>query len=86
MTSTNHATKSRRNSAGNVPRTWSLGQKKTIQAALFLEIARELDEKELEIESSYVRLNAIEEEFRDIVGIEEVGNQRSQSHPSSRPR
>ena len=49
--------------------SWSLLEKKTIQAALFLEIARELDEKELEIECSYARLNAIEDEFRDILGI-----------------
>lgn len=46
-------------------------QKETIQAALFLEIARELDEKEREIESSYAHLDAIEREFRDILGIED---------------
>ena len=56
---------------GKCPPELEPAQKKTIQAALFLEIARELDEKELEIESSYARLNAIELEFRDILGIED---------------
>ena len=46
-------------------------QKEIIQAALFLEIARELDEKELEIESGYADLSAMEQEFRDIVGIDD---------------
>ena len=56
---------------GKCPPELEPSQKKTIQAALFLEIARELDEKELELESSYARLNAIELEFRDILGIED---------------
>ena len=42
---------------------------KIFQAAVFLEIARELDEKELELEGSYVQLNALEREFRGILGI-----------------
>ncbi len=52
-------------------------QKEIVQAALFLEIARELDEKELEIQSGYARLNAIEEEFRDILGIEDEESERA---------
>jgi hypothetical protein len=43
--------------------------RKIFQAAVFLEIARELDEKELELEGSYVELNALEREFRGILGI-----------------
>lgn len=46
-------------------------QNQIVQASLFLEMARELDQKELEIESGYDRLNAIEQEFRDILGIED---------------
>lgn len=46
-------------------------QKEIVQAAIFLEMARELDEKELELAEGYDRLGAIEREFRDILGIEE---------------
>jgi hypothetical protein len=47
------------------------------QAAVFLEIARELDEKELEIESGYDRLGAMEQEFRDVLGIEDDESERA---------
>ncbi len=53
-------------------------QKETIQAALFLEIARDLDEKELEIEAGYAHLNAMELEFRDILGIEDEQSQSAE--------
>ena len=56
---------------GKRPKDMDPAQKKTTQAAVFLEIARELDEKELELESSYAHLNEIEQEFRDIVGIDD---------------
>ncbi|MGA2401065.1 MAG: hypothetical protein ABSG91_05080 [Syntrophobacteraceae bacterium] len=56
---------------GKLPPDVDPAQKETIQAALFLEIARELDEKERDLESSYAHLNAIEREFRDILGIED---------------
>ncbi|MGC8490309.1 MAG: hypothetical protein ACP5SH_01105 [Syntrophobacteraceae bacterium] len=46
-------------------------QKEIVRAAIFLEMARELDEKELELAEGYDRLGAIEREFRDILGIEE---------------
>ncbi len=52
-------------------------QKEIVQAALFLEIARELDEKELEIASSYAHLNAAEQECRDILGIEDEESDRA---------
>lgn len=42
---------------------------KILQAAVFLEIARELDEKEMELEGNFVELNALEGEFRGILGI-----------------
>ena len=51
-----------------------------LQAALFLEIARELDEKELEIQSGYARLNSIEREFRDILGIENDESGRAETN------
>ena len=56
---------------GSCPPDLDPAQKEIVQAAIFLEIARELDEKELEIASSYAYLNAIEQEFRDILGIED---------------
>jgi hypothetical protein len=43
--------------------------RKIFQAAVFLEIARELDEKELELEGNYVQINELEREFRGILGI-----------------
>jgi hypothetical protein len=42
-----------------------------VQASLFLEMARELDEKELEIQAGFDRVNTVEQEFRDILGIED---------------
>ncbi len=56
---------------GKRPPEMDAEEKEIIQAAVFLEIARELDEKELELESNYTHLSAIEREFRDILGIEE---------------
>ncbi|MDR3554827.1 MAG: hypothetical protein P4L55_08740 [Syntrophobacteraceae bacterium] len=56
---------------GKIPHAKDDQELEIVQAALFLEMARELDEKELEIESGYDRLNVIEQEFRDILGIEE---------------
>ena len=61
---------------GNCPPDTDPAQKEIVQAAVFLEIARELDEKELEIASGYARLNAIEQEFRDILGIEDEESDR----------
>ena len=55
-------------------------QKESVQAAIFLEIARELDEKELEIASSYAHLNAIEQEFHDILGIEDEESDRAETN------
>ena len=40
-----------------------------LEAAVFLELARDLDEKEKELEFSISRLDRLEEEFREIVGI-----------------
>lgn len=39
------------------------------QAAVFLEIARELDEKEYELEASFTQVDMLEKEFRGILGI-----------------
>lgn len=55
---------------GNSPSRLDEAQRKILQAAVFLEIARELDEKELELEGSYERLNELEREFSGILGIE----------------
>ncbi|MFZ0927489.1 MAG: hypothetical protein WAN11_02745 [Syntrophobacteraceae bacterium] len=65
---------------GSCPPNMDPAQKEIVQAALFLEIARELDEKELEIVSSYAHLNAIEQEFRDILGIEDEGSDRAETN------
>jgi len=65
---------------GNCPSNMDPAQKEIVQAALFLEFARELDEKELEIGASYAHLNAIEQEFRDILGIEDEGSDRAETN------
>jgi hypothetical protein len=65
---------------GSSPPNMDPAQKEIVRAALFLEIARELDEKELEIGSSYAHLNAIEQEFRDILGIEDEGSDRAETN------
>lgn len=70
---------------GKCPPDLDPGQKETMQAALFLEIARELDEKELEIVSSYVHLNEMEQEFRDIVGIDETESSEANLNPALSP-
>ena len=65
---------------GSCPPDLDPAQKEIVQAAVFLEIARELDEKELEIASSYAHLNAIEQEFRDILGIEDEESDRAETN------
>jgi hypothetical protein len=54
-----------------------------LQASLLLEMARELDDKQLEIAAGYDRSNAIEQEFRDILGIEDEDSQLVASNLSS---
>jgi len=54
---------------GKCPSDLDEQHRKIFQAAVFLEIARELDEKEIELQGSYVQLNALEREFRGILGI-----------------
>ncbi len=56
---------------GKLPGANDTVEMETLKAALFLEMARELDEKELDMEAGYDRLNAIEQQFRDILGIED---------------
>jgi hypothetical protein len=70
---------------GKCPPDLNPGQKETMQAALFLEIARELDEKELEIVSGYVHLSEVEQEFRDILGIDESESGEADLTPSLAP-
>jgi hypothetical protein len=65
---------------GSCPPELDPAQKEIFQAAVFLEIARELDEKELEIASSYTRLNAIEQQFRNILGIEDEESERAETN------
>jgi hypothetical protein len=65
---------------GSSPPDMDPAQKESVQAAIFLEIARELDEKELEIASSYAHLNAIEQEFHDILGIEDEESDRAETN------
>ena len=40
-----------------------------MEAAIFLEMARDLDEKEMEVEASFEDLDSLEGEFREILGI-----------------
>lgn len=42
-----------------------------LEAAVFLEMARDLDEKEMEMESDYSEASGLEEQFREILGITE---------------
>jgi len=42
-----------------------------LEAAVFLEMARDLDEKELEVEAGLKRMGSLEGEFREILGISE---------------
>ncbi|SPF45753.1 hypothetical protein SBDP1_570005 [Syntrophobacter sp. SbD1] len=65
---------------GKCPPDTGSAQKEIFQSALFMEIARDLDEEELAIESGYVRLNAIEQEFRDILGIEDDESDRAETN------
>lgn len=41
------------------------------EAGLFLELARDLDEKELELQRDYRKMDALEEDFRRILGMDE---------------
>jgi hypothetical protein len=40
-----------------------------LEAAIFLEMARDLDEKEIELETGLARIDTLEGEFREILGI-----------------
>ena len=40
-----------------------------LEAAVFLEMARDLDEKEMEVEAGLARMDSLEGEFREILGI-----------------
>lgn len=42
-----------------------------LEAAVFLEMARDLDEKEIEVEAGLSRMDSLEGEFREILGISE---------------
>jgi hypothetical protein len=42
-----------------------------LEAAVFLEMARDLDEKEMEVEAGLTRMDSLEGEFREILGISE---------------
>ena len=53
------------------PKGEDAGETRIVQDSLFLEMSRELDEKELEIQDGYDRMDEIEQEFRDILGIED---------------
>ncbi|MGC9196224.1 MAG: hypothetical protein ACP5IL_12330 [Syntrophobacteraceae bacterium] len=60
------------------------GEKNEIlQASLLLEMARELDDRQLEIAAGFERSNTIEQEFRDILGIEDEESQLVATNLSS---
>ena len=46
-----------------------LKEKLLIEAAVFLEMARDLDEKQMDLEVSFRRAETLEEDFREILGI-----------------
>jgi hypothetical protein len=47
------------------------GDIQVLEAAIFLEMARDLDEKNLEVETGLARMASLEGEFREILGISE---------------
>jgi hypothetical protein len=63
---------------GRPPKGPDMAEWLRLEAASFLELARELDERELELEGHYRRMEELEEDFREILGavdgeeIEEV--------------
>jgi hypothetical protein len=44
-------------------------EKSLMEAAIFLELARDLDEKEIDLETSFTKIHGLEGEFREILGI-----------------
>ncbi|MFZ2446497.1 MAG: hypothetical protein WAW37_09070 [Syntrophobacteraceae bacterium] len=56
---------------GKCPAGLDAAQTDVLRAAVFLEIARELDEKEFELESGLAEADAIEKKFSEILGISE---------------
>jgi hypothetical protein len=47
------------------------GEIQVVEAAIFLEMARDLDEKNLEVETGLAQMESLEGEFREILGISE---------------
>lgn len=56
---------------GKAPQSPDRRQGLVLEASAFLEMARELDEREMEIDTGLVRLGGLEEQFRKILGIED---------------
>ncbi|MCE5243626.1 MAG: hypothetical protein ABFD98_02400 [Syntrophobacteraceae bacterium] len=56
---------------GKTPQSPDRRQGLVLEASAFLEMARELDEREMEIDTGLARLGGLEEEFRKILGIED---------------
>lgn len=54
---------------GKHPANIDLAEKSLVDAAVFIEIARDLDEKEIELEASLDKVDRLEERFREILGI-----------------
>ncbi len=68
---------------GKFPPAKDSEEREIVQASVFLEMARELDEKELELKTGYDRMNTIEQEFRDILGIEDEESEQVETSLSS---
>ena len=68
---------------GKCPSGKEAEEKEIVQASIFLEMARELDEKDFELEAGYDRVSAIEQEFRDILGIEDEESEMVETNLSS---
>jgi hypothetical protein len=54
---------------GRPSKSPDMGEWLRLEAASFLELARELDERELELEGHYRRMEELEEDFREILGV-----------------
>lgn len=60
-------------------------ERQILEAAVFLEMARDLDEKETELESDFSEASELEEEFREILGITEDQEVEAPIEPLSPP-
>ncbi len=70
---------------GGDSRSTETGERLTLEAALFLEMALDLDEKEKDLESDLAHAEGLESEFRSILGITSEEDLEEDLEPLSSP-